>query len=119
MQKYINFEYDANTVTQKVFIIPRNLRLVGIRGVTRVAGSGGACTFSFYKSASEVAVASGTLLHDGTFNLAGTADTNQTMTLVSNSSGALDFVSGDSIGLALSGTPTSAVGCVQFTFEPM
>ena len=116
--KYIMFKYDANTVTQKAFIAPVALRVVGIAGVTRVAGSGGACTFSLYKTPDGIAVASGTLLHSGTYDLVGTADINQYLTLSTDLT-ALTFAPGDAIGVALTGTPTSAVGVLTFTLEPV
>src|SRR5690349_9992903 len=80
--KFVTLNYISSLVTQEIFIAPIKLRLTGIAGVTRVAGSGGACTLAFYKAADGVAVGSGTLLHSGTFDVAGTADINQYLTLV-------------------------------------
>ena len=117
-QQTITHPYISSLVTQKIFIATVPVRVVAINGVTRVAGSGGACTVSFYKAASGVAVGSGTLLHSGSFNLVGTADTNQTLTLVSNVD-TLTLVPGDSIGYVLSGTATSAVGTVNVVVEPV
>lgn len=116
--KFIQIPYIASLVTQKVFVAPIALRVTGIQGVTRVAGSGGACTLSFYKAADAIAVGSGTLLHDGTFNIVGTADTNQYLTLVTNVD-SLTLYPGDSLGYVLSGTATSAVGVVIITVEPL
>lgn len=116
--KYVNFKYDANTVTQAAVIIEFPCRLVAIRGRPRVAGSGGACTLSFYKCASTIAAASGTLQHAGTYDIAGTADANQTLTMVANTDSRA-FVAGDSLNVVLSGTPTSAVGVITFTFDPL
>lgn len=116
--KFVSVQYDANTVTQKVFVAPFPLLLTAIQGVTRVAGSGGACTFTFFKTASAVASASGTSLSSGSFNVVGTADTNQSLTLSSDIN-AVTFAAGDAIGMVLTGTPTSAVGNVTFTFEPV
>lgn len=116
--KVVTFNYISSVATQKFFVAPVAMRVVAIHGVTRVAGSGGACTFSFYKAADGVAVASGTLLHAGTFDLVGTADTNQYLTLVTNSD-SLTLAPGDSIGQALTGTATSAVGSITVTLEPV
>jgi len=115
--KFIELRYTANTVTQKVFIAPFPLRVTAIQGVPRVAGSGGACTFTFFKTPDLVAPASGTSLSPDSFNVAGTADTNQYLTLT-NANGALDMVAGDAISMVLTGTPTSAVGVVVITVEP-
>jgi hypothetical protein len=121
-QQTIPIEYTAALVTQKVWLSPhsiRQMRVVDIRGVTRVAGSeGSAVTVSIYKAASGVAVASGTLLHTGTFDVKGTADTNQVLTLAANPD-TLTINPGDSIGYALTGTATAAVGVFQITLEPV
>jgi hypothetical protein len=114
----VNFKYDANSVTQAIFIAPYACKVARITGRPRVAGSGGACTFAFYKCASTIAAASGTLLHSGTFDLVGTADTNQELTLVLDQS-ALQMVDGDSINVVLTGTPTSAVGIITISVEPL
>lgn len=117
MSKFVEFQYISTVVTQAIFIAPIKLRLTSIAGVTRVAGSGGACSFSFYKAADGIAMASGSLLHSGNYDLVGTADINQYMTLVNDVS-VLDFNAGDRLGLVLSGTATSAVGIICATFEP-
>lgn len=116
--KFIAVNYVAALVTQKVFVAPIACVVTAIQGATRVAGSGGAATISFYKAADAIAVGSGTLLHSGSFNLVGTADTNQYLTLVTNPD-SLQLAAGDSIGYVLSGTATSAVGTVTITVEPL
>lgn len=117
-QQTINFDYTAALVTQKFWVAPRASVVVDIRGVTRVAGSGGACTISFFKVPSGTAVASGTLLHTGSFNLVGTADVNQVLTLAANPD-TLVLQVGDALGYVLTGTATSAVGTVGITLEPV
>lgn len=116
--KVVTYNYISTIATQEVFIAPFAMRLVGLAGVTRVAGSGGACTLSFYKALDGVAVASGTLLHSGTFDVAGTADINQYLTLVTNID-SVTFNAGDRFGFALTGTATSAVGNITAIFEPV
>lgn len=117
-QQNINFDYTAALVTQKFFVAVRPSIVVDIRGVTRVAGSGGACTVAFFKAASGVAVGSGVALNTGSYNLVGTADTNQVLTLVTDQT-ALTLQPGDSIGYVLTGTATSAVGTFAVTIEPV
>lgn len=117
-QQAIGFNYTSALVTQKFYVAPSPRRVVSIQGVTRVAGSGGACTVSIYKAPSGTAVGSGTLLHSGTFDLVGTADTNQTLTLVPNVD-SLTLAAGDSLGYVLTGTATSAVGYIGVTLEPV
>ena len=113
----ICLNYIATLVTQKFFIATRAVRVKAIIGATRVAGSGGACTISFFKAASGTAVGSGTLLHSGSFNLVGTADTNQNLTL-SATVADITLAAGDGIGYVLTGTATSAVGTVTVHVVP-
>ncbi len=117
----INKDYIATLVTQAFYCesAPQGRRVVDIRGRTRVAGSGGACTLQVFKVPSGVAVASGTLLHSGSYNLVGTADTVQVLTLVADPTGTkLLLLPGDSLGYVLTGTATSAVGTLTVTTEP-
>lgn len=116
--EYIQLNYVAALVTQSIWVAPYACIVTDIRGRTRVAGSGGAATLKFFKVPDVVAVASGTLLHAGTFDLVGTADTNQVLTLVNNLD-SLTLKAGDAIGYALTGTATSAVGTVGITVEPL
>lgn len=116
--KFINFPYTASTVTQAIWVAPIACVVTAIQGRTRVAGSGGTCTFKFYKCGDAVAAASGTLLHSGSFNVEGTADTNQYLTLVTDAA-SLQMAPGDSLNLVLTGTPTSAVGVLTVTVEPL
>lgn len=116
--EFIQLNYIATLVTQKIWVAPYPCVVTDIRGATRVAGSGGACSIQFFKAASAVAVGSGTLLHSGTFDLVGTADTNQVLTLVNNPA-SLQLAAGDAIGYVLTGTATSAVGTVGITVEPL
>lgn len=117
--KTIQINYIATSVTQAVWIAPWPCIVTHINGRPRVAGTdGSAVTFSFYKVPDKTAVASGTLLHTGTYDLKGTADTNQSIALVTNSD-SLTLAKGDAIGYALTGTATNAVGTVTVTVEPI
>ncbi len=113
----IQLNYIASLVTQTIYTAARPVKVMSIIGRVRVAGTGGACTISFYKVPSGTAVGSGTLLHSGSYNLVGTVDTNQVLTL-SATAGALDLATGDSIGYVLTGTATSAVGNVTIGLQP-
>ena len=113
----INLNYTASLVTQTIFTATRACRVKAIIGRTRVAGSGGACTIAFFKCATTVAVGSGVALHSGSFNLVGTADANQTLTL-STTVADVTLAAGDSIGYVLTGTATSAVGSVSVHIAP-
>ena len=117
----VNFDYTASLVTQKFYVesAPQGRIVVDIRGVVRVAGSGGACTLQVFKVPDGVAVANGTLLHSGTYNLVGTADTQQVLTLIADPTGTvLKLLPGDALGYVLTGTATSAVGTFTVSTEP-
>lgn len=117
--KYVVQNYTASIVTQALFVATFACRIVAIVGRPRVAGSdGSAVTLAFYKCASGVAAASGTLLHSGTYNMKGTADTNQTITLIADVD-TRTFNAGDSLNVVLTGTATAAVGSITFTFDPV
>lgn len=116
-QQNVNFDYTSALVTQAVYVASRASVIVDIRGRTRVAGSGGACTLQIFKAPSGTAIGSGTLVHSGSYNLVGTADTNQVLVLV-NDIGILTLAVGDALGYVLTGTATSAVGTFTITLEP-
>lgn len=113
-----SIRYDANIADTIFWIANAPYRVVGIVGRAEVQGSGGACTAVIKKAASATAIASGTALHSSTFNLVGTAATNQTLTL-STTATDLDIATGSCIGFDLTGTPTSAVGAVSVYMLPL
>lgn len=108
----------ASPATQIVLTANRAMRLQGIRYRVEVSGTGGACTFVINKAPSGTAISAGTILHTGTFNVAGTAATTQTGTL-STTTGAVNLAAGDSVGIIITGTATSAVGAVTLWFNPL
>lgn len=114
-----SFNYTASLVTQTVFTATRAVRVKAILGRVRVQGTGGACTIQFFKCGSGTAVGSGTALdNSSTFNLVGTVDTNQSITL-SSTVATVTLAAGDSIGYVLTGTATSAVGSITIHVVPV
>lgn len=114
----VNIPYVATSAaTSPVFVASRNFIVQDIRGRVNVAGTGGACTISLYSVPSGTAVASGTLLHTGSFNVVGTALANQSLTL-STTAANLVIPAGNSIGYVITGTPTSAIGVITVTLTP-
>ncbi len=109
--------YNASTVDTPFFVADRPYVVQGIRGRVEVAGTGGACTVQIRKVPSGTALTSGTVLHSGTFNVVGTAATNQTLTLSTTPSDLL-LAAGDALAYDLTGTPTSAVGAITVTMNP-
>lgn len=100
------------------FVADRAYVVKGIRGAVDVAGSdGSAVTAVVRKVASGTALTSGTALHSGSFNLKGTAATNQTLTLSTTASD-LNIPAGTRLALDVTGTTTAATGCITVTLAP-
>lgn len=114
----VNMIYDANSVDRAYFVATRAYVVKGIVGRPTVAGTdAGAVTAVIKKAASGTAISSGTALHSSTYNLKGTAHTNQTLTLSTTASD-LEIPAGTAIGLDFTGTLTAAVGAVTVCLAP-
>ena len=113
----VNASYNVPAGTVVMFVADRPYVVKGIKGREGVAGTGGACTVSFYKSASGTAIGSGTVLHSSSYNIVGTANTTQTLTLSTTASDLL-LAAGDAIGYVVTGTATSATGAFTVTLNP-
>lgn len=113
----VTLNYLASTVDSTMFVADRAYVVKAIRGRVDVAGTGGACTAQIRKVPSGTAITSGTALHTGSFNLVGTANAGQTLTLSTTASDLL-LAAGDAIAFDLTGTATSAVGNITVTLNP-
>lgn len=113
----LTLNYTASTVDCTIFTADRPYVVKAIRGRVDVAGTGGACTAQIRKVPSGTAITSGTVLHSGTYNLVGTANAQQALTLSTTASDLL-MAAGDSICFDLTGTATSAVGAISVTLNP-
>ena len=119
----LSFPYSANTNTTGAFltassaIMNRRMVVKAITGVVDTAATN-AVTAALWKAPSATALASGVALHSGTYNLQGTANTNQALTL-STVSGALDVAAGSRIGFVISAAPGAAgIGVITVTLAP-
>ena len=110
----INYNVPVAGVAQCILNPGRSLVIDSIIGRPRVVGSGGAATFTIYKAASGTAPASGTALHSGTYNMVGTADTDQTLTLTTTT-----LAAGEAIYAVPTGTATSAIGSIAVNCRPL
>lgn len=99
------------------FVATRRYIVKSISGCPSVAGTGGACTATVKKASGTTAIASGTALHSGSFNLVGTINTVQDLTLSTTSSD-LVIDDGDRIGVDFTGTATSAIGNITIMLAP-
>lgn len=114
----VNVTYNASSVDQVNFVATRAYRVKAITGRPTVAGTDvGAVTAVIKKAASGTAITAGTALHSGTYNLKGTADTIQSLTLSTTDSDLL-IPAGTCIGIDFTGTLTSATGVVTLALAP-
>ena len=113
----VTINYVATTPDCTFFVADRAYVVKAIRGRVDVAGTGGACTAVIRKTPSATAPASGTVLHSGSYNLVGTANANQALTLSTTASDLLLAV-GDALSYDLTGTATSAVGSITVHLAP-
>jgi hypothetical protein len=111
-----NATAQASILTLGPAVLIRRMVVKAITGVPDVTTTN-AVTVSIYKAPSATAIASGTLLHTGTFNCQGTAATNQTLTL--GAAAAIDVAAGNRIGAVISGAPGAAgAGSITVTLAP-
>lgn len=109
--------YTASAVDQTIFTADRAYLVKAIRGRVDVAGTGGAATATIRKVASGTAIASGTALHSGSYNLVGTVNTQQALTLLTTT-GIQLIPAGTAICADFTGTLTSAVGNITVFLSP-
>jgi hypothetical protein len=119
----VTLPYSAITNTTGAFltvsgpVLARRMVVKAITGVVDATASN-AVTATVYRAPSATALGSGTALHSGTFNLQGTAATNQSITLSATASN-LDVAAGARIGIVISGAPGAAgVGSITVTLAP-
>lgn len=106
----VNVEWNAASVDKVFFVAPRACRVLSITARPTVAGTdGGAVTATIRKCASGTAIGSGTALHASGFDLKGTANTNQAVTL---SAPDVEIPVGTALAIDFTGTLTSATGAV-------
>lgn len=111
-------EYVAASVDKTFWVAARKCRVKSIIGRVTVAGTdAGAVTAIIRKVPSGTAIGSGTALHSSSFNLKGTADTNQTLTLSTTSSD-LDMAAGDALAADFTGVLTAATGVFAVALSP-
>lgn len=114
----INIEYVATSIDKVCFVATRSYVVKSITGRPTIAGTdGSAVTAVLKKAASATAITAGTALHSSTYNLKGTADTVQNLTL-STTATDLQIPAGTAIGVDFTGTLTSATGVITIVLAP-
>ena len=114
----VDIEYNASSVDKVSFVATRPYIVAAITGRPTVAGTdGGAVTAVIKSAASGTAITSGTALHSSTYNLKGTANTVQALTMSTTASELL-IPAGTAIGIDFTGTLTSATGVVTVALCP-
>jgi hypothetical protein len=109
----INYNVPITGVAVQMFYTNRKFIIDAIVGTPVVAGSGGAATFSIYMTPSGTAPASGTVLHSGTYNMVGTANTAQSLTLTTTA-----IPAGYAVWAVPTGTATAAIGGISVVGRP-
>lgn len=114
----LEFYYTATSVDQTMFTASRQYVIKSVIGRPDVIGSdAGAVTAVVKIAPSATAIASGVAVHSGTYNLKGTAHTNQVLAL-STTPADLILPAGSSIGVDFTGVLTAAVGALSVTLCP-
>lgn len=115
----VKHQYDiaGNIVDTWVFVADADYEVTRIVCIPTVAGNdASAVTADVKKASGTTAVASGTSVATGTFNLKGTAHTLQTATL-SSTQATIRLAAGDRLGVDFTGTLTLAVGMIQINLK--
>ncbi len=113
----VNIEYVAASIDKNVFVATRAYVVKAITGRPTVAGTdAGAVTAIIKKAASGTAITAGTAVHSGTYNLKGTADTVQELTVT-----AADALipKGTCLGVDFTGVLTNATGVITVSLAPV
>lgn len=111
-------EPTAAILDQNFYIANQKMRVVAIYEIHRVAGSS-TPTAVIRKCSSGQTIAQGTTLMVGSFDMAGTAQTQQTAALATNNS-TLILNAGDRLAIDYSGTLTTIAGvCVTVWLQPL
>ena len=114
----VNITYTAADVDRVAFVATRAYTVLGILGRPTIAGTdAGAATAVIKKAASGTAITAGVALHSGTYNMKGTADTTQAITLSTTGSD-LAIPLGTAIGIDYTGVLTGATGVVTVSLAP-
>jgi hypothetical protein len=120
-----NLSTAASLVSQQFAIVPTAARLVGITEIHATAESTAATMTAYIeKLTGTTAPGSGLTVQSGTFNMKSTANTLQSATLYSSTSGdssdpRVQFAAGDRIGIKFSTAGTELAGVVvTLTFAP-
>lgn len=111
-----NIEYTAASVSKATKLCTRRQVVKQIIGRVTVAGSdAGAVTAQIFAAPSGTALSAGTLLHTGSFNLKGTANANQVLSIAATG---VDLAAGSVIGIVFTGVLTAATGVITVSLAP-
>ena len=111
---------DATPIDGAFFVADRAYKVLKVMLRSTIAGTdGGAVTGVVKKAPSATAIASGTAVHQSSFNLKTTADTSATAVVLSATDSDTILAAGDALGLDVTGTTTAARGCVTVILAPL
>lgn len=111
---------DATPIDGAFFVAERAYRVISVQLRSTIAGTdGGAVTGVVKKAPSATGISGGTAVHQSSFNLKTTADTNATAVSLSATEADTELAAGDALGLDVTGTTTAARGCVTVVLLPI
>ena len=113
MSNVLNYNVPVAATAVCLMNVGRAMVIDTIIGRPFVAGTGGAATVAVWKAPSGTAPISGTQLHSGTFNMVGTINTDQSLTLTTTT-----VAAGESVWAVFTGTATSAIGAISLNARP-
>ena len=113
----VSIEYTPTTIPKISFVATRSYVIKSIMGRVDVAGTdAGAVNANVLTAANGTRIAGGTSAHTGTYNLKGTAATNQ---LLNVNAVPPIVAAGTAIGVTFSGVMTSATGTLNICLVPL
>jgi hypothetical protein len=115
----VSIPWNASSVDEVFFVANAPYCVVGAKARVTAAGTDGSAVTGAIKHAGDgTAISGGTAIHSGTFDLKGTANTAQALTLSTTSSD-LKLAAGEGLGIDFAGTLTTATGIATVDLRPL
>ena len=113
LSSVLNYNVPVAAVPILLLDLGRSVVIDSIIGRPFVAGTGGVATWAIWKAPNGTAPTSGTQLHSGSFNMVGTINTDQALTLTTAT-----VAAGEAVWAVPTGTATSAIGGISLNCRP-
>jgi hypothetical protein len=114
---FVECEYDPSSVDKLLFIVPRKMVVKSIAGRVNVAGTDAAAVSATIRKVNNTqAITGGTALHTGSFDLKGTANNIQNLTISPHPAREINV--GQAIAVDFTGVLTAAEGVITIGLCP-